>query len=64
MAISQLRNEEFSGGLRLQHDPPQMKPEPMLRFAGKAKPAGQRLTDFIKSNGGLNECARQFARNR
>ena len=24
-----------------------------------AKPAGQRLTDFIKSNGGINECAHQ-----
>lgn len=33
----------------------------VLRFARKAKPAGQRLTDFIKSNGGLNQCAHQFA---
>ena len=33
-----------------------------LRFARKAKPANQRLTDFIKSNGGLNECAHMFAR--
>ena len=33
----------------------------VLRYARKAKPTGQRLTDFIKSNGGLNECARQFA---
>jgi hypothetical protein len=72
--------------LRLQHDPPQMKPEPfgivifctsdpdvadaktrskwsrVLRYARKTKPAGQRLTDFIKSKGGLNECARRFAR--
>ena len=72
--------------LRLQHDPPQMKPEPVgivifctsdfevadaktrskwskvLRYARKTKPAGQRLTGFIKSNGGLNECARRFAR--
>ena len=32
----------------------------VLRYAArKAKPAGQRLTDFIKSNGGINECARQ-----
>jgi hypothetical protein len=35
-----------------------------LRFARKAKPIGQRLTDFIKSKGGLNECARKFARNK
>ena len=36
----------------------------VLRYARKAKPAGQRLTDFIKSNGGLNECARKFGRNK
>jgi hypothetical protein len=34
----------------------------VLRYARKAKPGNQRLTDFIKSNGGLNECARRFAR--
>ena len=34
----------------------------VLRYAARAKPAGQRLTDFIKSNGGLNECARRYAR--
>jgi hypothetical protein len=74
--------------LRLQHDAPQMKPEPfgivifctsdpeivdaktrskwsrVLRYAKKAKLAGQSLTDFIKSKGGLNECARKFARNK
>jgi hypothetical protein len=33
-----------------------------LRFARKAKPANQRLTDFIKSKGGLNQCAARFAR--
>ena len=33
-----------------------------LRYARKEKPATQRLTDFIKSNGGLNECAGRFAR--
>jgi len=72
--------------LRLQHDAPQMKPEPfcvviyctsdlevadgktrskwsrVLRYARRAKPGDQRLTDFIKSKGGLNECARRFAR--
>ena len=72
--------------LRLQHDAPQMKPEPfgivifctadldvadaktrskwsrVLRYARKAKPGDRRLTDFIKSNGGINECARRFAR--
>jgi hypothetical protein len=32
----------------------------VLRYAARAKPAGQRLTDFVKSNGGLNECARKF----
>jgi hypothetical protein len=32
-----------------------------LRFARKMKPAGQTLTDFIKSNGGINACARLFA---
>jgi hypothetical protein len=35
----------------------------VLRYAARTKPASQRLTDFIKSNGGLNECARKFARN-
>jgi hypothetical protein len=34
----------------------------VLRYARRAKPADQRLTDFIKSKGGLNECARRFAR--
>jgi hypothetical protein len=34
----------------------------VLRYAQKTKPAGQRLTDFIESEGGLNECARRFAR--
>jgi hypothetical protein len=34
----------------------------VLRYAARAKPASQRLTDFIKSKGGLNECARKFAR--
>ncbi len=34
----------------------------VLRYAASAKPPGQRLTDFIKSKGGLNECARRFAR--
>ena len=36
----------------------------VLRYARKAKPGDQRLTDFIKSNGGLNECARKFAQPR
>jgi hypothetical protein len=35
----------------------------VLRYARNTKPAEQRLIDFIKSNGGLNECARKFARN-
>jgi hypothetical protein len=35
-----------------------------LRYARKTKPADQPLTAFIKSNGGLNECAGMFARNR
>ena len=34
----------------------------VARFAKKAKPANQSLTEFIKSHGGLNECARRFAR--
>ncbi len=34
----------------------------VLRYAARVKPPGQRLTDFIKSNGGLNECARKLAR--
>jgi len=34
----------------------------VLRYARKTKPANQRLTDFIKSKGGLNECAARFAR--
>ena len=33
-----------------------------LRYARIAKPADQPLTAFIKSNGGINECARRFAR--
>ncbi|MDR3572391.1 MAG: hypothetical protein P4L50_00885 [Anaerolineaceae bacterium] len=72
--------------LRLQHNAPQMQPEPfgivifctsdpeaadaktrskwsrVLRYARKNKPGNQRLTDFVKSRGGLNECARRFAR--
>jgi hypothetical protein len=36
----------------------------VLRYARKAKPVEQSLTEFIKSNGGINECARRFARNR
>ncbi len=36
----------------------------VLRLARKAKSANQRLSDFIKSNGGINACARMFARNR
>jgi hypothetical protein len=35
----------------------------VLRYAARTKPADQRLVDFIKSNGGLNDCARKFARN-
>jgi len=74
--------------LRLQHDAPQMKPEPfaivifctsdsnvadaktrskwsrVLRYAQTVKPRAVRLVDFIKSNGGLNECARKFTRNK
>ena len=34
----------------------------VLRYAARAKLEGQHLTDFIKSNGGINECARKFAR--
>jgi hypothetical protein len=33
----------------------------VLRYAARAKPAGLRLTDFVKSQGGINECARKFA---
>ena len=33
-----------------------------LRYARKAKPGNIRLTEFIKSNGGINACARMFAR--
>ena len=33
----------------------------VLRYAARMKPEGQRLIDFIKSNGGINECARKFA---
>ena len=36
----------------------------VLSHARKAKPVGQSLTEFIKSNGGINECARRFARSR
>jgi hypothetical protein len=34
----------------------------VLRYARKTKPADQRLTEFIKLIGGLNQCARRFAR--
>ena len=34
----------------------------VLRYAARAKPTHQRLVDFVKSNDGLNECARKFAR--
>jgi hypothetical protein len=34
----------------------------VLRYAARAKPPGQRLINFVKSNGGLNECACRFAR--
>ena len=33
-----------------------------MRYAREAKPSEVRLVDFVKSNGGLNECARKFAR--
>jgi hypothetical protein len=36
----------------------------VLCYARKAQPVGQSLTEFIKSNGGINECAGWFARNR
>ena len=36
----------------------------VLRYARNAKPVGQSVTDFIKSNGGINECARRFTSNR
>ncbi len=36
----------------------------VLRYAARAKPAGQRVTGFIKSSGGINECARRFTRSR
>ena len=36
----------------------------VLRYVRKAKPYSQGLTEFIKSNGGLNECALKFTRNR
>jgi hypothetical protein len=32
----------------------------VLRYAARTKPEGQRLIDFIKSHGGINECARKF----
>jgi hypothetical protein len=34
----------------------------VLQYARIAKPADQPLTAFIKSNGGINECARRFSR--
>jgi hypothetical protein len=43
---------------------PRSKWSRALRYARKAKASDQRLTDFIKSAGGLNECARRFARDR
>jgi hypothetical protein len=36
----------------------------VLRYAARAKPASERLTAFVKSNGSINECARRFARNK
>jgi hypothetical protein len=43
-------------------DKTQSKWSRILRYAARAKPPGQLLTDFVKSNGGINECARKFAR--
>jgi hypothetical protein len=34
----------------------------VLRHARKTKPANQSLTEFIKTNGGINASARMFAR--
>jgi hypothetical protein len=36
----------------------------VCRYARKTKPRKGRLIDFIKAQGGLNECARLLARNR
>jgi hypothetical protein len=36
----------------------------VLRFARKRKRATQPLTEFIKSNGGINACARRYTRTR
>jgi len=36
----------------------------VLRYARIAKPGDQPLTAFIKSNGGINACARMFTRDR
>ncbi len=35
----------------------------VCRYARETKPRQVRLIDFVKSQGGLNECARRFARN-
>jgi len=61
-------NEPFAAVIFCTSDPeiadanPRSKWSRALRYARKAKPAGQRLKDFIKSKGGLNECAARFAR--
>jgi hypothetical protein len=34
----------------------------VLRYARKIKPANRCLTDFVKSQGGINACVRKFAR--
>jgi hypothetical protein len=36
----------------------------VLRYSRKTKPSEVRLIDFIQLKGGINECARRFARNR
>jgi hypothetical protein len=63
----QMKPEPFSVMIFCTADPDVVDPKTrskfsrVLRYAARAKPTGQRLTDFIKSNGGLNECARKFA---
>ena len=64
----QMKPEPFSVMIFCTADPDVVDPKTrskfsrVLRYAARTKPAGQRLVDFIKSYGGINECVRKFAR--
>jgi hypothetical protein len=69
--LSAIRNREpFAVAIFCSSDPSKAdgktrsKWSRVLRYAERSKPNSQSLVEFVKSRGGLNECARRFARNR